>query len=372
MRSTRALRLFAACTLVAAVSSGCTWINRVSLDGAGNGGDSGSGGFYGAATPNAISADGRYVAFVSNADNLVVGDTNGVQDVFVRDTIQGTTSRVSVDSNGAQANLSSSDPSISADGRYIAFDSAATNLFPNDLDDATDIFVHDTVTGTTSLVSLFGFSPTISADGRYVAFASGAALLPEDTNDDYDVFVRDTVAGTTSRVSVDSRGAQATGASDEPTISGDGRYIAYNSDASNLVAGDTNGAYDVFVRDTVAETTSRVSVDSSGAQATFGGDTPAISADGRYVAFTSRASNLVAGDTNGTYDVFVHDSVMGTTRRVSVDSTGVQANDGSYSDSPTPSPAMVATSPSHRSQPTSSPATPMIPATCSCTTISQG
>jgi Tol biopolymer transport system component len=332
MTATRSARLGVACALIAAVSSGCTWINRVSVDSAGTGGDSGSGGFYGAATPNAISADGRYVAFVSNADNLVASDTNGVQDVFVRDAIRGTTSRVSVDSHGVQADLSSSNPSISADGRYVAFDSDATTLAPGTDNNATNIFVHDAVTGTTSLVSPYGFDPTISADGRYVAFTSGAAVVPGDTNNDYDVFVHDTVAGNTARVSVDSNGTQANGASGNPTISADGRYIAFDSNASNLVAGDTNGTYDVFVHDTVSATTSRVSVDSNGAQANFGGDTPAISADGRSVAFTSRASTLVAGDTNGTSDVFVHDRVMGTTSRVSIDSTGVQGNDGSYSD----------------------------------------
>jgi Tol biopolymer transport system component len=145
-----------------------------------------------------------------------------------------------------------------------------------------------------------------------VAFISGASnLVIGDTNGNYDIFVRDLLGGTTTRVSVDSIGAQANGDSGYPVISSDGRYVAFTSGASNLVAGDTNstydifGTYDIFVRDTVGGTTTRVSVDSIGAQANGDSLYPAISSDGRYVAFTSGASNLVAGDTNSNSDVFV-------------------------------------------------------------------
>jgi Tol biopolymer transport system component len=329
------LRIAATVAVLALSGSGCAWITEASVDSSGTEGNSGSGGGYYPFVPPAISADGRYIAFNSNASNLVAGDTNETQDVFVRDTVTGTTSRVNVSSSGAQADLSSDDATISGDGRYVAFSSNATNLVPGDTNDSQDVFVRDTTTGTTALVSPFGYACVISGDGRYVAFVSGAALVPDDTNDNYDVFLRDTVTGTTSRASVDSNGVQGDGSSssnESPAISADGRYITFESWASNLVAGDTNGTNDVFVRDTVAGTTSRVSVDSTGIQADLASGDPAMSADGRFVAFESRASNLVAGDTNGAYDVFVRDTVAGTTSRVSVDSTGAQANDGSVSD----------------------------------------
>jgi Tol biopolymer transport system component len=291
-----------------------------------------------------ISADGRYVAFASNASNLVPGDTNGHWDVFVRDRQLGTTERVSVDSGGAQANADSLEPSISADGRYVAFWSNASNLVPGDTNTASDIFVRDRLLGTTERVSVdsngtqadkFSDSPSISADGRYVAFESFATnLVPGDTNGTYDVFVHDRQLGTTERVSVDSNGAQANSSSGPTSsISADGRYVAFASAASNLVPGDTNDASDVFVRDRLLGTTERDSVDSAGAQGNgpYGSGSPSVSADGRYVVFASESTNLVPGDTNGTNDIFVRDRLLGTTERVSVDSAGAQANsDSSY------------------------------------------
>lgn len=169
-------------------------------------------------------------------------------------------------------------------------------------------------------------APAISAYGRYVAFHTFAGnLVPGDTNASADVFVHDLVTGHTQRVSVDSAGAEADKASFGPSISGDGRYVAFNSDATNLVPDDTNQATDAFVHDLVTGQTQRVSVDSAGAaQASSGFDPapPAISEDGRYVAFDSDASNLVPSDTNEAQDVFVHDVVTGQTRRVSVNSAG--------------------------------------------------
>ncbi len=290
-----------------------------------------------------ISADGRYVAFESEATNLVLGDTNGVLDIFVRDRLAGTVERVSVDSGGAQANDMSLYPSISADGRYVAFLSAATNLVPGDTNGVWDTFVHDRQTGTTECVSVdsagapsdgSSFSPpSVSADGRYVAFQSQATnLVPGDTNGANDVFVHDRQTGTTERVSLDSAGMQGNAFSGYPSISGDGRYVAFVSFAGNLVPGDTNGHYDVFVRDRQAGTTERVSVSSTGAQGN--GDSSngfglTISADGRYVAFASDSSNLVPGDTNGFSDTFVRDRLLGTTERVSVSSAGVQGDHSS-------------------------------------------
>ncbi|MCY2993852.1 MAG: hypothetical protein NTY19_39145, partial [Planctomycetota bacterium] len=286
-------------------------------------------------TPS-ISADGRYVAFRSDASNLVSGDSNGWADIFVRDMLSHTTSRVSVDTAGTQANGFSEDPSISADGRYVAFRSNASNLVSGDTIGSTDIFVRDTLSNTTSRVSLdtagnqannVSLTQSISADGRYVAFMSGASnLVSGDTNFSIDIFVRDTLSNTTSRVSVDTAGTQANSDSYTPSISADGRYVAFESQASNLVSGDTNGTRDIFVRDRQSNTTSRVSLDTAGNQANNFSLTQSISADGRYVAFMSGASNLVSGDTNGTPDIFVRDTLSNTTSRVSVDTAGTQAN----------------------------------------------
>ena len=287
-----------------------------------------------------ISTGGRYVAFTSAASTLVRGDTNNGLDVFVRDRQTGTTNRVSVRSNGNQANGSSLEPSISAGGRYIAFYSNASNLVRGDTNRASDVFVHDRQTGTTSRVSLRSngseanrdsYTPSISASGRYVAFYSAASnLVRGDTNRASDVFVHDRLTGTTSRVSLRSNGNQANRRSSVPSISGNGRYVAFYSAASNLVRGDSNDRYDVFVHDHRTGRTTRVSVGSNGNQANLQSYSPSISATGRYVAFYSKASNLVRDDTNDGFDAFVHDRQTGTTRRVSVSSNESQANRPSY------------------------------------------
>jgi Tol biopolymer transport system component len=287
----------------------------------------------------AISADGRYVAFMSDASNLVAGDTNAPnQDVFVRDRQTGETERVSVDSAEGEANSYSVRPAISGDGRYVTFTSAASNLVAGDTSVATDIFVRDRETGETERVSInsgegqaneFSDNAAITPDGRYVVFASLASnLVAGDTNADLDVFVRDRVTGETERVSVSSGEGQANGFSDEPALSADGRYVAFASFASNLVAGDTSST-DIFVRDRQTGETERVSVDSAEGQANGLSLDAAISADGRYVGFTSAASNLVAGDTNANSDVFLRDRHTGETERVSVDSGERQANGAS-------------------------------------------
>jgi archaellum component FlaF (FlaF/FlaG flagellin family) len=286
-----------------------------------------------------ISADGRYVAFGSAASNLVPGDTNGVWDIFVHDMVSGTTVRVSVDSNGVQSDANSQDLQISADGRYVAFDSVATNLVAGDTNFAADVFVHDMVTGTTVLASVDSNGvqgndasnrPAISADGRYVAFTSVAnSLVPGDTNGLADVFVHDMVTGSTRRASVDSAGNQGNGQCEithPGAISANGRYVAFSSAASNLVPGDTNGSRDAFVHDMVSGATTRVSVDSNGAQANASTYFVALSSDGRYAGMWSYATNLVPGDTNGQIDDFVHDMLNGATERVSVDSNGAQGN----------------------------------------------
>lgn len=289
-----------------------------------------------------LSADGRFVAFRSTADNLVSGDTNGVDDIFVRDRMSRTTTRVSVDSAGQQADKGSIYPSISADGRYVVFRSSATNLVSGDNNGFDDVFVRDCVAGTTVRASVDSaghegnwdsYQGWISGDGRFVAFRSVSTnLVSGDTNNASDVFVRDLLNGTTERVSVDSSGAQANNGSYNAAISVDGRFVAFDSAAGNLVPNDTNGGGDVFVHDRQTGTTERVSVDSSGAQADGGSTVPSISADGRFVAFFSLSTNLVPNDTNGVDDSFVRDRQNGTTERVSVDASGGQCN--GYSESP--------------------------------------
>ena len=261
-----------------------------------------------------ISAHGRFVAFYSSAANLVGSDTNGARDVFVRDRQTGKTARVSVDSHGAQGNGDSEGPSISADGRFVAFYSFASNLVAGDTNGVINVFVRDRKTGKTTRVSVNSHGAqtkrdsivrAISADGRFVAFDSTASnLVGGDTNGVDDVFVRDRKTGKTTRVSVNSHGAQGNGDSFIPSISADGRFVAFYSDAANLVAGDGNAAGDGFVRDRKAGRTKRVSVASHGTQGNDTSFPPSISADGRFVAFTSLANNLVAGDTNGASDIF--------------------------------------------------------------------
>jgi Tol biopolymer transport system component len=290
------------------------------------------------ATPS-ISADGRYIVFSSAASNLVPGDTNGVVDVFVHDQQANVTTRVSVDSSGAQqdTNLGFSDfPVISADGRFVAFSSYATNLVPGDTNGASDVFLHDSLTGSTTLMSvssagaqgdLDSIHPTISADGRYVAFESKATtLVAGDTNAAIDVFVHDCVTGITLRASVSSSGGQGNGDSVLPSLSADGRYVAFSSYASNLVPGDTNGNVDIFVHDCQTGITTMASISSSGLQGNQASAWGQLSTDGRFVLFASYASNLVPGDTNGAEDMFVHDMLAGATTRVSVNTAGVQGD----------------------------------------------
>ena len=300
-------------------------ITRVSVDSVGNQGNDGS-------FNSSFSADGRFVAFDSDASNLVRGDNNNSQDIFVRNLLTNTITRVS---SGDQGNSNSSYPSISADGRFVAFQSQANILVRGDTKNPTDIFVRDLLTNTTIRVSVdsagnqgndSSYSPSISADGRFVAFGSKAFnLVPGDTNNSGDIFVRDLLTNTTTRVSVGSAGNQGNSNSSYPSISADGKFVTFSSDASNLVPGDTNNSGDIFVRDLLTNTTTRVSVDSAGNQGNDSSYRPSISADGKFVAFSSNASNLVPGDTNNSDDIFVRDLLTNTTTRVSVDSAGNQA-----------------------------------------------
>jgi Tol biopolymer transport system component len=329
----------AAAVVLGASANAQELMTRVSVDSKGRQADDASG-FY--ATPSSISADGRYVAFDSIATDLVEGDTNGTTDVFVHDLVGGGTVRVSVDSSGGQGNGASRWPSVSADGRFVAFGSYASNLVAGDANGLPDVFVRDRDpdgngvfdegNSLTLRVSVrpdggdsdgASYTPSISADGSRIAFAGEADdLVGDDTNGRADVFVRDLVAGTTIRASVDSSGSEAHSDSYYPAISADGRYVAFQSYALDLVANDANGVADIFVRDLLAGQTTRASVDSAGGEADDLSNSPAISAHGEAVVFTSRADDLVAGDFNASTDVFVHDQTTGATTRVSVDSFG--------------------------------------------------
>ena len=305
----------------------------------------------------AISSDGRFVAYSSRATNLVANDTNGQRDVFVRDRDTGVTERVNVNQDGIQALGGHSwMPAISADGRFVAFYSVASNLVPGN--DSSGIYVHDRESGITELVSVNSagvkangpvLNPAISGNGRVVAFESSASnLVPGESNGTYEIFVHDRAKGVTQRVSVSSSGQRGNGQSRNPSINGDGSIVAFDSSASNLVSGDNNSSTDIFVHNRVNGNTIRVSVDSAGYQGNSESFDPAISSDDRFVAFYSVASNLVPGDTNtfcaGTPfivnisepstsncgDIFVHNRQTRTTERVSVDSAGVQANSASF------------------------------------------
>jgi Tol biopolymer transport system component len=288
-----------------------------------------------------ISADGRYVAFASDADNLVSNDGNDSSDVFVRDRVTDTTTRVSVASDGSEAGMDSETPAISGDGRYVAFTSLANDLVPSDGNMARDVFVHDRMTGVTEMVSVssdevqgdlisggLGAGPArISLDGRYVVFGSFATnLVALDENSLDDIFVRDRMLGTTVRASVGDGEEEGNGHSMYGSISDDGRYVAFHSLAANLTPDDGSTTSDVFLRDLVAGTTTRISEGPGGVAGNAGSSFAVISADGGAIAFQSLATNLVADDGDPVQDVFRHDVGAGTMTRVSVDTAGGDAD----------------------------------------------
>jgi len=276
----------------------------------------------------AVAADGRFIAFQSDASNLVPNDTNRTTDIFVRDLVTAETVRVSVSSTGQEGNLPAMAPAISGDGRYVVFHSEASNLVSGDRNNLFDIFLHDRDTNTTQLISTetdgsatdgFSFNPLLSHDGRYIVYTSEATgLVADDNNGMADIFLYDQETASTRRVSVDAAGNEADNDSLSPAISAEGRYIAFASRATNLVPNDNNAVADIFVYDRQTATIERVSVSSSGAESNEAATNPAISGNGRYVAFNSAATNLVAEDNNTAIDVFVHDRATGQTRLLSV------------------------------------------------------
>lgn len=379
----------AAATLAGAAIAAAGPTERVDVSSSGGQADAGSAG------RPALSADGNLVAFTSAATNLIPGVTGGRDNVYLHSRSSGGLELVSVTPDGGEPNGASSNPDLSADGRYIAFQTAATDLVPGG--PAAEVVVYDRVAHTTTPVSVAGKraadgqNPSISDDGRYVAFqsdnpdlAQGAkgtgnppyvyvrdlakqktmlvsvdgagkflgnfsrnpaisgngryvafqSNLVSGTANGSSVFVHDLQTGSTVEVSVNSAGdTAARGDASAPSISSDGRYIAFDASAQNLVPGDTNQAQDVFVHDMLTGQTTRVSLDGAGNQADDSSDLlsagPQISADGRYVTFESAATDLVAGDTNAVADVFVHDLQTGTTTRASVDGAGGQADGAS-------------------------------------------
>ena len=299
----------------------------------------------------AISGDGRYLAFTSTATNMVPGDINKAADVFVYDRVRNKVEIVSVSSDerlGAGECASSSSPSISHDGRYVAFSSCAPNLVPGDLNAASDVFVRDRLRGTTQMVStrkdggqamlpLTGHSsggPSISPDGRWVAFTSAASdLVPNDKNDQSDIFLKDRVTGAIQLVSVSSDNVQANRGAGTPSVSKDGRFVAFPSYSDNLVTNDSNAAIDVFVRDVRNRKTERVSLRSGGTQGNNNGASGVastgmrhISADGRYVMISSSANTFVPNDSNSTFDIFRWDRLTKRIQRVSVTPYGQQSS----------------------------------------------
>lgn len=338
-----------------------------------------------------VSADGRYVVFGSRASDLVADDTNANWDIFVKDRATGAIERVNTSSTGEQANDGAFEPAISANGRYVAFYSYATNLVPGDNNGTADVFLKDRQTGAIELISKksdgtqgnkFSQAPALSPDARFVAFSGQSTnFAPTATSGNHKIFLKDRQTGGIVHISVDSSGVELNGSAYNPSVSADGnrvvfvledftngvedhvyvrdrsagttsivsadsagtpgnassntgpakitpngRFVVFSSNASNLVAGDTNFSADVFLRDLQTMETSRVSLDSSGGQANGSSHDPSISDDGRIAGFASSATNLVAGDSNNARDIFLRDLQTGETRRISVSDTQAEAD----------------------------------------------
>ena len=288
-----------------------------------------------------ISGDGRYVVYGSNASNAVPGDTNGTWDVFLRDMELGVTERISVTSTGAQAAQRSDPGRITPDGRFVVFESDA-DLAPADTNGVKDVYRLDRQSGQLDLVSVtagggqgtgWSYHPDVSDDGQRITFTSGNDnFVPGDTNGSLDIFLKDMTTGELTRVNTTATGAHSsTSECTWPYISGDGGTVAFSSRAPNLVAGDTNGDWDIFSKNVATGAIQRLSVRPNGGQADDGTRTPmSISTDGNMIIFASLATNLVVGDTNGSQDVFLRNLSAGTTERVNLSITGGELNDDSW------------------------------------------
>jgi Tol biopolymer transport system component len=355
------LALFIAFLIIPVPALGSGKNYRVSVHTNGSQGDEGS--FSPAMTP-----DGRYVAFFSEATNLVSGDNNGKSDVFVHDRWTDKTVRININPTLGEPNNDSyrstdyRGVSITPDGRYVAFHSKASNLVPVDTNFSWDCFVHDRDpdgngiydegNGTIELVSvdtagnqyatLPSNNPWISADARFVVFESLGKLAPEDTNINQDIYLRDRALSTTMLVSKNGSGVAADDDCWDPVISGNGRFVAYASEADNLVGIDNNNVQDIFLFDRLFGSTILVSVKSNGDQANGASSEPSISDGGTKIAFTTEATNLHAKDNNGLEDVYLRDTGAGTTTAVSRNANGFTGDDWSIQPSISPNGRYVA------------------------------
>lgn len=286
-----------------------------------------------------VSGDGRYVAYLSPATNLVTPDTNGWTDAFVRDVVTNKNSLLSVSSTGTQANGATVSVLAAADGRHFMFATGGTGLAPGDVNATADVFVRDTVGNTTSLVSATpsgtsgnnaSTAEAISSDGRYVAFDSIATnLVSGDTNGVSDVFVRDMTTGQTTRGSVDSNGQQLVAESTDADISATGRYLAFVTRSADVIPGVGNGFAQVYLRDLTTGQVTLISRTPAGLPAGADSRAPSVSSDGKIVVFESAASDVVSADTNGVGDIFRYDGNSGTVSRISVGLGGAEANGAS-------------------------------------------
>jgi Tol biopolymer transport system component len=296
-----------------------------------------------AGSSNALSEDGRILVFASAAANLVPGDTNAAEDIFAYDRITQKTERLSVGVQGEQADGSSYAPSVSADGKRVVFLTQASNLNPDASSQCLtagcfSIILHDRSTSQNTLVNrntlglripVVPLDAQISGNGNFVVFTTQNPVTVGDTNGEGDIVIRDLAANVTRAVSVDATGNTGQHSSRQPTVSNDGRFVAFST-RSVLVPDDTRGFNDVYMRDMQTGTIRRMSIttnDKQASESSFGG---AISADGKSVAFLSAAANLVPHDTNARVDVFVRDWQAHKTTRVSIASDGTEANEGSY------------------------------------------
>lgn len=281
-----------------------------------------------------ISANGRFVAFRSSANNLVSKDGNGaVADIFVQDVATGKNELASMAFDGSHANGESHFAALSADNQFVAFSSSASNLVNKDTNNAADIFLYNRNTGKNTRVSVsstgaeaaLGVNNSvvdISADGHFVVFTSFSNNLATGDNNNEDVFLRDVKNGTTTWVSRPIRNTGFDGGSRYPSISADGRYIAFASSSSKLVAGDADDVNsDIFVYDRVKKTSEKITQNADGSSIY-----PSISADGRFVGFMSQASNLAANDTNGAWDSFIYDRSKGKMNRANVSPNNAQSS----------------------------------------------
>jgi Tol biopolymer transport system component len=309
----------------------------------------------------ALSGDGTKLGFVSESAGIVAGDTNQKYDVFVRDLASGAILVASISMTGGPANEQSGPAMLSRDGSYVVFASRASDLVAGDDNDVPDIFVRDVLLGVTTRVSVASdgaqandasIDPAISPDGRYVVFASLASnLVTGDTNLQIDVFVHDRLLGTTELVSRAADGSLGNQDSSFGCISEDGRYVGFQSRASNFVAGDGNDITDVFVKDRLTGAVELISATPSGGVPTESSDSPDLSADGRFVAFGSLADNLVPGgagapagpgDHHVDHEIFLRDRLTGITRQISITPAGNQPDEGSINPQMTPDAALIA------------------------------